>query len=65
MVVVRKNKGETVDTLIHRFNRETKEANIKQEDELKVRHMPKALLRKTKAKMKLQRVAQERRRRLA
>ncbi|OGK29684.1 hypothetical protein A3I56_04545 [Candidatus Roizmanbacteria bacterium RIFCSPLOWO2_02_FULL_43_10] len=64
MVVVRKKKGETIDTLIHRFNRETKEANIKQEVELKVRHISKPKLRKLKAKLKLHRLAQERRARL-
>ncbi|MBP9797976.1 hypothetical protein KBC70_02410 [Candidatus Woesebacteria bacterium] len=63
MVVVKKKKGETVDTLIHRFNRESKESNIKQEVELKVRHISKPKLRKLKAKLKLQRLAQERRRR--
>ncbi len=63
MVVVKKKKGETVDTLIHRFNKESKESNIKQEVELKTRHISKPKLRKLKAKLKLQRLAQERKRR--
>lgn len=64
MVVVRKKKGESDDTLIHRFNKATKEANIKDEVEIRKRYIPKPKRRILKSKLRKQREAQRRRRNL-
>lgn len=64
MVVVKKKQGESVDTLVHRFNKQTREEDIKWDVDKRKRHLRKsdARIEKTKRRQRLQ--AQQRRRRL-
>ncbi len=64
MVVVKKKQGESVDTLFHRFNKHTREEDIKWDVEKKKRHMRNADVRLEKTKRKQRKVAQQRRRRV-
>jgi hypothetical protein len=65
MVVVSKKQGETKDTLISRFNRQTREEDIKWDVERRKRHMRSSELLKAKRKKRQQRIAAQRRRRLS
>lgn len=62
MVVVKKKKGESVDTLLHRFNKQTREENVKWDVERRKRYMRPAELKKEKSKEKARRKAYARRR---
>jgi hypothetical protein len=64
MVVVSKKQGESVDTLMHRFNKQTRDEDIKWDVEKKKRHLRGSDLRIEKTKRKQRREAQQRRRRL-
>lgn len=64
MVVVKKKQGESVDTLVHRFNKQTREEDIKWDIEKRKRYMRKSDARIEKTKRKQRIKAQQRRRRL-
>jgi len=64
MVVIRKKKGENVDTLLRRFNKATKDENLAFEVNKKKHFMKPSLLRKEKRKEKLRQRAQQRRQQL-
>lgn len=62
MVVIRKKKGENVDTLLRRFNKATKEENIAFDVNKNKYYMKPSLLKKEKKKEKQRVTAQKRRR---
>ena len=62
MVVVKKKQGESVDTLLHRFNKQTREEDIKWDVERRKRKMRNKDLRDEKRKRMLRKKAQQRRR---
>jgi ribosomal protein S21 len=64
MVVVKKKQGESVDTLMHRFNKQTREEDIKWDVERRKRYMRSSDIRVEKTKRKQRKVAMQRRRRL-
>ncbi len=64
MVVVKKKQGESVDTLLHRFNKQTREEDIKWDVERRKRKMRTKDLKEEKRKRLLKKRAQNRRNRL-
>lgn len=61
MVVVNKKQGESVDTLMHRFNKQTREEDIKWDVEKRKRYMRSSDVRIEKTKRKQRKVAMQRR----
>lgn len=61
MVVVNKKQGESVDTLMHKFNKLTREEDIKWDVERRKKHLRTSDLRIEKTKRKQRKVAMQRR----